>query len=113
LKEQVLRCLSKPLANPKVKWETSEQTDIGFDATVIKKLNVSFDYYIKKTKDWLLTVPILATAGADAPLINGGDVRIQVLNFLLIIAIRLADPSIIQLGRMDHIIKYYWKHSYS
>jgi len=63
------------LANPKVKWETSEQTDIGFDATVIKKLNVSFDYYIKKTKDWLLTVPILATGGADAPLINGGDVK--------------------------------------
>jgi TonB-dependent starch-binding outer membrane protein SusC len=63
------------LANPNVKWETSEQTDIGFDATVMKKLNVAFDYYIKKTKDWLLTVPILATAGADAPLINGGDVK--------------------------------------
>lgn len=63
------------LANPNVKWETSEQTDVGFDATLIKKLNVSFDYYIKKTKDWLLTVPILATAGADAPLINGGDVK--------------------------------------
>jgi TonB-linked SusC/RagA family outer membrane protein len=63
------------LANPLVKWETSEQTDIGFDATLIKRLNVSFDYYIKKTKDWLLTVPILATAGADAPLINGGDVK--------------------------------------
>jgi TonB-linked SusC/RagA family outer membrane protein len=63
------------LANPKVQWETSEQTNIGFDATVIKKLNVAFDYYIKKTKDWLITVPILATAGADAPLINGGDVK--------------------------------------
>jgi TonB-linked SusC/RagA family outer membrane protein len=63
------------LANPLVKWETSEQTDIGLDATVLKRLNVSVDYYIKKTKDWLLTVPILATAGADAPLINGGDVK--------------------------------------
>ena len=63
------------LANPKVKWETSEQTNIGFDATLIKRLNISFDYYIKKTKDWLITAPILATAGADAPLINGGDVQ--------------------------------------
>ena len=63
------------LANPIVKWETSEQTNIGFDATVIKSLNVTFDYYIKKTKDWLITAPILATAGADAPLINGGDVK--------------------------------------
>lgn len=63
------------LANPNVKWETSEQTNIGFDATLIKRLNVAFDYYIKDTKDWLITAPILATAGADAPLINGGDVR--------------------------------------
>jgi TonB-linked SusC/RagA family outer membrane protein len=62
------------LANPNVKWETSEQTNVGFDATLLNKLNVTFDYYIKKTKDWLITAPILATAGADAPLINGGDV---------------------------------------
>ncbi len=63
------------LANPIVKWETSEQTNIGFDATLIKRLNVAFDFYIKETKDWLITAPILATAGADAPLINGGDVQ--------------------------------------
>ncbi|HEY1167005.1 MAG TPA: TonB-dependent receptor [Chitinophaga sp.] len=63
------------LANPDVKWETSEQLDLGFDATVLKRLNISFDYYVKKTKDWLITAPILATAGADAPLINGGDVK--------------------------------------
>jgi len=62
------------IANPDVKWETSEQTNIGFDATVLKNVNITFDYYNKKTKDWLITVPILATAGADAPLINGGDV---------------------------------------
>lgn len=63
------------LANPDVKWETSQQTNIGIDAIVMKRLNVAFDYYIKDTKDWLITVPLLATAGADAPLINGGDVR--------------------------------------
>ena len=63
------------LANPNVKWETSEQTNIGFDATLIRGLNVAFDFYIKETKDWLITAPILATAGADAPLINGGDVK--------------------------------------
>ena len=63
------------LANPDVRWETSEQTDIGIDATLFKRINVALDYYVKKTKDWLITVPILATAGADAPLINGGDVK--------------------------------------
>lgn len=63
------------LANPKVKWETSEQTNIGIDATFLNKLDLTVDYYVKQTKDWLITVPILATAGADAPLINGGDVK--------------------------------------
>lgn len=63
------------LSNPNVKWETSEQTDIGFDATLLKgKLSVNFDWYNKLTKDWLISAPILATAGADAPFINGGNV---------------------------------------
>ncbi|OQP61182.1 SusC/RagA family TonB-linked outer membrane protein [Niastella vici] len=63
------------LGNPDLKWETSEQTNIGFDATVIKNLNVSFDYYIKKTKNWLIPKPMLATSGVDAILVNGGDVK--------------------------------------
>jgi len=63
------------LGNPEIKWETSEQTNVGFDATFARRLNLTFDYYVKKTKDWLITAPILATAGADAPAINGGDVR--------------------------------------
>lgn len=63
------------LGNPEVSWETSEQTNIGFDATVLKKLNISFDFYVKDTKDWLIVAPVLATAGAEPPLINGGDVR--------------------------------------
>jgi TonB-linked SusC/RagA family outer membrane protein len=63
------------LSNPGLQWETSEQTDFGFDATLLKnKLSVSFDWYNKKTKDWLIAAPILASAGADAPYINGGDV---------------------------------------
>jgi len=66
----------KRLANEDIKWETSEQTNIGFDARFLNgKLNSSFDYYIKNTKDWLIAAPILNTAGADAPVINGGDVK--------------------------------------
>lgn len=63
-------------SNPSLKWETSEQTDIGFDAkTMGNRLDIAFDYYIKTTKDWLVTPPILATAGAAAPVINGGSVK--------------------------------------
>lgn len=61
--------------NENLKWETSEQTDLGFDARFIgSRLGLNFDYYIKKTKDWLVQAPIIGTAGASAPYINGGDV---------------------------------------
>ncbi|RNL84107.1 TonB-dependent receptor [Sinomicrobium pectinilyticum] len=62
-------------ANPDLKWEASEQIDIGFDARLFRNsLTVNFDWYKKTNKDWLIKPPILATAGADAPWINGGDV---------------------------------------
>lgn len=64
------------LANEKVKWETSEQIDLGFEARAIDgRLNINFDWYYKTTKDWLVVAPILATAGTGAPYINGGDVK--------------------------------------
>ncbi|HKJ42510.1 MAG TPA: TonB-dependent receptor, partial [Sunxiuqinia sp.] len=64
------------LANLNLQWETSEQTDVGLDARFLgSRLGLTFDWYNKTTKDWLLEAPILATAGADAPFINGGDVK--------------------------------------
>lgn len=64
------------LANPDVKWETSEQWDLGFDARFLRnRLGVNFDVYDKTTKDWLVEAPVLASYGANAPYINGGDVR--------------------------------------
>lgn len=64
------------LSNPDLKWETSEQTNIGFDAGFLKgRLNVNFDWYDKTTRDWLVQAPVTATAGAEAPFINGGDVK--------------------------------------
>ena len=64
------------LSNEKVKWETTEQTNIGFDARFLRsRLNLNLDLYTKTTKDWLVEAPILATAGAKPPIINGGDVN--------------------------------------
>ena len=67
---------AKNLPNPNVTWETSEQLDLGIDARFLNsRLGVAFDYYVKKTKDWLIQAPILATAGTGAPYVNGGDVE--------------------------------------
>ncbi len=62
------------LSNRNLKWETSEQLDLGFDATLFTNFTLTFDYYDKKTKDWLVLASIPTYAGATAPYINGGDV---------------------------------------
>lgn len=64
------------VTNPDVQWETSEQLNIGLDARLFdSRLTFAFDWYQKTTKDWLVIAPILGTAGADAPWMNGGDIE--------------------------------------
>lgn len=64
------------LANPDIKWETSEQLNFGFDSYFLNsRLSVNFDWYQKKTKDWLVSIPVLATSGITSKTINGGDVK--------------------------------------
>lgn len=64
------------LANEKIKWETSEQINIGIDARFLRsRLSFTADWYVKTTKDWLVQAPVLATAGTQGPIINGGDVK--------------------------------------
>lgn len=64
------------LSNPSLRWEASEQANIGIDAKFLQsKLEMNLDWYNKISRDWLITAPVLATAGADAPVINGGDVH--------------------------------------
>lgn len=72
------------LGNPDVKWETSEQTNIGLDARLLQgKITATFDWYNKSTKDWLIEAPIVATAGADAPFINAGNVTNKGIELML------------------------------
>ena len=68
---------AKNAPNPDVTWETSEQINVGLDARFISgKLGVNFDWYVKKTKDWLLQAPMNEVLGYEEPaMINGGDVK--------------------------------------
>ena len=64
------------IANPSLKWETSEQSNVGIDlASMGNSLRVTLDYYVKTTKDWLVTAPVPMLVGNSAPTINGGSVR--------------------------------------
>ena len=63
------------LANPELTWETSEQTDLGFDIRAFNsKLTFAFDYYKKVTKDLLTPSSPPLSVGNYAPFVNAGDV---------------------------------------
>jgi TonB-linked SusC/RagA family outer membrane protein len=58
-------------ANPDLRWETSTQTDIGVDLEFWDgQFNFVADYYVKTTSDMLYAVPVLLTAGTEAPVQN-------------------------------------------
>lgn len=79
------------MGNDNLKWETSEQTNIGFDTYLFNsRLNFSADYFVKKTKDLLIwnTTPSLEIGGSTSP-INAGNVSNKGFEF--------------ELGWRDHI----------
>jgi hypothetical protein len=62
------------LGNPDLKWERTGQFDIGFDMGLFRnRLNVTFDYYDKKTTDMLLEVPVPRTTGFNSLFQNFGE----------------------------------------
>ncbi len=70
------------LGNPDIKWEESEQTDIGFDTRFLNgALNFSFDYFKKKTNGMLMDIPIPDYVGQGAPVGNVGDMENWGLEF--------------------------------
>jgi TonB-linked SusC/RagA family outer membrane protein len=64
-------------ASPNIKWETTKTSNIGIDAGFFgNKLNLTADYFIKKTTDVLLNVPIPGSAGSVSnPVVNAGTLR--------------------------------------
>jgi TonB-linked SusC/RagA family outer membrane protein len=70
--------------NSKLSWETSEQTDIGLDIDLFnKKLNITTDYFWKRTYDLIKTQDTKWTSsyGVGAPLINQGEISNRGLEF--------------------------------
>jgi outer membrane receptor protein involved in Fe transport len=55
-------------ANKDLKWETSTQFDIGFDASLLDgKVDVTFDYYSKQSDDVLIGLPLPYVSGYFLP----------------------------------------------
>lgn len=63
-------------ANESLTWETTEQTDVGFELGLLNnRVTFDFDYYVKNTTDLLLNVPIPSESGYSTILQNIGQVE--------------------------------------
>ena len=67
--------ISTSLPTPDIKWEETATTNIGLDFGLLNnRIKTSFDYFISKTTDMLVNIPIPATSGiTNFPLTNGGN----------------------------------------
>jgi len=67
------------MGNNDLRWETSEQFNLGVDTYMFGgRFNATIEYYLKNTKDLLIynTKPSLSVGGATSPM-NAGKVRNQ------------------------------------
>jgi TonB-linked SusC/RagA family outer membrane protein len=64
-------------ASPNIKWENTETVNVGFDAGLFNsRLNITADYFVKRTTDVLLNVPIPGSAGSSTnPVVNAGTLQ--------------------------------------
>lgn len=65
------------MGNPEVQWETTEQLDLGVDLGFFNNsLSLNVDYFVKKTKDMLLQVPLPSYLGfPNNPWVNAGSIE--------------------------------------
>ena len=72
------------LANPNLKWETSEQYDAGMDARFLRdRLTLTVDWYRKLTNDLLISISPLPEIGVSSTTVNAGRVLNTGLEFEL------------------------------
>ena len=80
--QQTLITTTNNLPNADLKWETTEQTNVGLDLGVFEgRLTFSADAYYKKTKDLLQTKTLAPSAGMANPWVNMGSILNTGLEF--------------------------------
>lgn len=64
------------IANPDLKWETTEQVNVGFDMGFLEnRITLSADYFQKNTYDMLFDKPIPASTGFATIMQNIGNIK--------------------------------------
>ncbi|MDO5608602.1 MAG: TonB-dependent receptor [Capnocytophaga sp.] len=69
-------------SNPELKWETTTQTNVGLDVSILRnRINFTFDAYYKKTTDLLMNVPLPATSPIANMYRNEGEMENRGIEF--------------------------------
>lgn len=75
---------STALVNQALRWESLENTNLGFDLTLFRnKVDLSIDYYVNNSRDLLLNVPVASTYGYATQLQNIGKTQNRGIEFQL------------------------------
>lgn len=67
------------LSNPEIRWEQQKPFDVGFDMSLFNKVDITFDYFYKRTDDLLLPAQVsgilgVSAPGSGVPIVNAGTV---------------------------------------
>ncbi|UZR99487.1 SusC/RagA family TonB-linked outer membrane protein [Chondrinema litorale] len=72
------------IANPNLKWETTEQWDIGLDFGFLEeRVYGSLEYFEKNTFDMLINLPVPTSTGFTTQLTNIGSIKNKGVEFTL------------------------------
>ncbi len=107
------------IPNPDLKWETTTQTNIGIDASMLKgKISVTLDYFLKRTTDMLFNLPLPVSSGYSYILTNVGEVKNNGFEFMInsnnvttdkfswstSLNLTTIKNEVVDLGRVDQIV---------
>ncbi len=71
------------LGNDQITWETTFTTNIGLDLELWKRINFSFDYYNRRSKDLLQSVALPSYIGFPSQIRNIGELKNKGFEFSL------------------------------
>lgn len=91
------------IANPDLKWESTSQLNFGLDAVLFNKLNVTIDWYNKKTSDMLLGIDVPDYVGNNGPIGNIADMENRGIELELGYNGRVGDLTFNVSGNISHL----------
>ena len=107
--------------NENLKWETTTQTNLGFDIGILKdRFTLEADYFYKNTTDLLLDEPLPGYVGGGSIYTNAGAVRnsgvelslnarifdSNELSWMVNFNISILDNKVTDLGKNNYIIRW-------